>query len=70
MFFEKNIGNDDRILRLVLAALFAVLGWFYNPWFYVLTGVLGITALFGFCGIYKMFSVDTLDKADILFKHH
>jgi Flp pilus assembly protein TadB len=39
-FYEKNMGNTDHIIRLVLATLFLVL-FFAN----VATGILGIVLL-------------------------
>ena len=60
-----NEGNTDRIVRIVLAAILAVL--YFSG---VLTGTLGIvllvaagvlliTGLTGFCGLYTLLGVDT-----------
>lgn len=62
---KKNMGSADRILRLVLAAIVAVL-YFTN----VITGTLGIvllvlagvfvlTSLISFCPLYVPFGIKT-----------
>lgn len=61
----KNMGNIDRILRILIAAVFAYL-YFTG----VVTGTLGIvllvlggvfvlTALAGFCPLYKLVGLST-----------
>jgi len=64
----KNIGMIDRMLRIVVAIVFAVL-YFTN----VVTGTLGIillilgivfvlTSLISFCPLYLPFGINTLGK--------
>ena len=62
---KKNVGSVDRILRL-LAAVGCVLLFFYGNmstgWAnlaLVLAVVLGITAIIGFCPLYKLLGIDT-----------
>ena len=68
MKLEKNIGSTDRIVRFVLAALFAVL-YFTG----VVTGAFGIvllalavvfalTAAVNFCPLYLPFKLSTVSK--------
>lgn len=65
---KKNLSITDRIIRLILAALFAVL--YYTG---VVSGTLGIillvlafllalTSLFSFCPLYALFKLSTLKK--------
>lgn len=65
---EKNVGNIDRIIRFVLAAIFAVL-YFSGT----VTGTLGIillvlavtftvTAAMNFCPLYMPFKLSTKSK--------
>lgn len=65
MKLNKNVGSIDRIIRLVLAALFLVL---YFGGF--VTGVLGIillvlavifilTSVVSFCPLYSLFKLST-----------
>ncbi|HBH24538.1 MAG TPA: DUF2892 domain-containing protein [Cytophagales bacterium] len=62
---KKNMGNADRIIRMIIAALVAVL-YFTN----VITGTLGIvllvlagvfvlTSLVSFCPLYAPFGIRT-----------
>jgi len=62
---KKNMGNTDRIIRLILAAIMAVL-FFTNT----VTGVFGIvllvlaivfvlTALVSFCPLYTLVGLNT-----------
>jgi hypothetical protein len=62
---KTNIGTTDRIIRVIIAAILAIL-YFTN----VVTGTLGIvflvgaivlllTTLTGFCGLYKPFGINT-----------
>lgn len=62
---KKNMGNADRIIRLILAAVFAYL-YFGN----VVTGTLGLvlvilggvfvlTSLISFCPLYKLVGINT-----------
>lgn len=62
---KKNAGNADRIIRVLLAAIFAYL--YFGG---IVTGTLGIvlvvlggvfllTALVGFCPLYSIVGVNT-----------
>lgn len=62
---KKNIGSTDRIIRLVLASVLALL-WFQN----IVTGTLGIiavvlaavlvlTSFISFCPLYKLFGISS-----------
>jgi hypothetical protein len=62
---KKNMGTTDRIIRIVIAALIAIL-YFTNvitgTWAIIL-GILGIiflvTGLVGFCPLYRIFGAST-----------
>jgi len=67
MSFSKNEGSIDRLLRIILAEIFFLLGFFWTAgWLqivlYVFSGAMLITSLAGFCSIYKIFGIDTLRK--------
>lgn len=62
---KKNMGNADRIIRIIFAAIVAVL-YFTN----IITGTLGIvllviagvfllTSFISFCPIYTMLGINT-----------
>ena len=65
---KKNIGTLDRIIRVIIAVIIAIL-YFTN----VLAGTLGIillviagllimTSITGFCLPYKLFGISTISK--------
>jgi len=59
---EQNIGKTDKIIRLVLAVVFLYLGMMYSAWWYIVTAILIVTVLTGFCLPYKLFGINTIKK--------
>ena len=68
IYMNKNMGNADRIIRVIIAAIVAGL-FFAN----IIPGVLGIvlmalagvfvlTSLFSFCPLYAPFGISTCEK--------
>jgi hypothetical protein len=66
---KKNMGSADRIIRIILAAVIAIL-YFTD----VVTGTLGIvllvlavvfvlTSLVGFCPLYLLFGISTCSSS-------
>ncbi len=62
---KKNIGNTDKLIRLILALVIAVL-YFLNVITGTLALVLGIvavvlvaTSLLNFCGLYAILGINT-----------
>lgn len=55
----RNVGNVDRIVRLILGIAVVVAGIVFQSWL----GALGLifigTALVGFCPIYALFGFNT-----------
>lgn len=65
---KKNLGNTDRIIRVLIAAIVAVL-YFTHVIGKVEAIVLGIlslifvaTSLIGFCPLYALFGISTKKK--------
>jgi len=65
---KNNIGPADRITRLILAAIIAVL-YFANiitgTWgivLLILAAVFVLTSFMGFCPLYSLFGVNTCKK--------
>jgi hypothetical protein len=59
---NHNLGNIDRIVRLVLGVVlwaFAMIG--QSIWLGILSAALLITAIAGFCPLYWMFGYRTQD---------
>jgi hypothetical protein len=65
MRINKNIGTKDRKIRFLLSFLFLILSFIFSGLrilFLILALVLGVTATTRFCGLYKIFGVNTLDS--------
>jgi uncharacterized membrane protein len=65
---KKNMGNTDRIIRLIIAVVFAVL-YFTNTVtgtfgiiLLVLGGVFVLTSLISFCPLYSLIGLNTCPK--------
>lgn len=62
---KKNMGSTDRVIRLLLATVFAMLGYFkvieapISTVFYVLAAVFVLTSLMNFCPLYTIFGLNT-----------
>ena len=59
---KGNVGTIDRLLRIILGLLIAILGVVFDSWW----GLIGIvplaTGLFRFCPLYLPFGLSTTDK--------
>lgn len=68
MKLEKNMGTTDRIIRFVVAAIFAVLYFTgivpgaFGIVLLVLAAVFALTALVTFCPLYLPFGLSTRRK--------
>lgn len=62
---KKNVGNTDRIIRIVLAIVFAVLYFSgtvtgtFGLVLIVLGAVFALTSLVGFCPLYALVGANT-----------
>ncbi|WP_010664790.1 YgaP family membrane protein [Marinilabilia salmonicolor] len=62
---KANVGNIDRLIRIVLAAILAglylaeVVSGILGTVFLIVAIVLLVTSLFRFCGAYALFGVNT-----------
>jgi fatty acid desaturase len=56
----KNMGKQDRNLRLIAAGLFIVAAWLTGAWWMSIVGlILLATAAMGTCPAYMPFKIDT-----------
>ncbi len=57
---EKNVGKLDQQVRYVLAALLIILGLITGAWWlYIIAVISAATAAMSFCGLYKVFGINT-----------
>jgi|SaaInl3SG_22_DNA_1037383.scaffolds.fasta_scaffold03475_3 hypothetical protein len=63
--FDRNMGNADRIIRLILALVITVFAFVLELYPLIVVSVLLlVTVLTSFCGIYKIFGLTTC-KTDL-----
>jgi hypothetical protein len=68
---KKNMGTADRVIRIVLAVVFAALyftGIVTGTWalvLLVLGGIFLLTSLVGFCPLYTLVGVNTCPKVNV-----
>lgn len=63
----QNVGEIDRLVRAVVGVILILAGFSVGEgvWqitLYVLGGLLVVTAVTGYCLIYKLFGISTLKK--------
>lgn len=56
---KKNIGNTDKIIRIVIGAVIAILGIVYHSWWGLLALLPLATAFTNFCGLYTICGFST-----------
>jgi len=58
--FDRNMGNADRIIRLVLSFVIVIFSFVLELYPLIIVSVLLIfTVVTSFCGIYKLFGLST-----------
>ncbi len=59
---NHNVGSVDRLLRIILGLVIAILGVVFDSWF----GLIGLiplaTGLFSFCPLYYPLKISTVKK--------
>lgn len=56
---EKNVGTTDKMIRYAIAVVCAVLAVTVNWLFWIPAVIAAATAALGFCGLYKLFGINT-----------
>lgn len=54
-----NVGRTDRIVRIVLGLVIALLGVVFNSWFGLIGIIPLVTGLFAICPIYHLLNINT-----------
>ena len=63
---KPNEGTTDRMVRLILGVVLIIIGWSVlgNNALGIILDIIGlillITGITGFCGLYKIFGINTL----------
>ncbi|MCB9257814.1 MAG: DUF2892 domain-containing protein [Ignavibacteriales bacterium] len=56
---EKNMGSQDKNIRLIVGAILLVIGFFSSFWLSIIGVILIATSLMGFCPAYVPFKINT-----------
>jgi len=57
-----NVGKTDKIIRVIVAVVIAVLGIYFKSWWGLLAIIPLLTAALGFCGLYVPLKISTIEK--------
>jgi sulfite exporter TauE/SafE len=56
---KQNIGNTDKIIRIILGIIIAALGFYYKSWWGLIALVPFLTAIISYCPLYPIFGINT-----------
>ena len=56
---KRNVGQTDRIIRIILGILIAAAGIIFESWLGLFAIIPIVTALTGSCGLYMPFGIST-----------
>jgi hypothetical protein len=59
-----NVGTVDRLLRIILGLVIAILGVVFNSWWGLVGLVPLLTGLFKFCPLYLPMKMTTVKKEE------
>jgi hypothetical protein len=62
---KNNVGNTDRIVRIVLAFGITTLAIYFQSWWGLFALVPLATALSQFCPLYKIFGLNTCNAKSV-----
>jgi hypothetical protein len=54
-----NVGRTDRIIRIILGLVIALLGVVFNSWWGIIGIIPLVTGLFAICPLYFPFKINT-----------
>lgn len=57
-----NVGNADKIIRIVLGLVILVVGYLNESWWGLVGIVPILTAFVGYCPAYSLFGISTKSK--------
>ncbi|NWF68380.1 MAG: DUF2892 domain-containing protein [Chloroflexi bacterium] len=57
--FKNNVGNVDRVVRIVLGLAIIAAGFYFQSWLGLLAIIPLGTALLGTCPLYSLFGIST-----------
>ncbi len=61
---KSNVGTIDRLLRIILGLVIAILGVVFESWWGLIGVMLITTGLFRFCPFYVPLKISTVKKEE------
>lgn len=61
---KSNVGMVDRLMRIVLGLLIAIIGAWLNSWWGLVGLVPLATGIFKICPLYMPFKISTIKKGE------
>ncbi len=61
---KSNVGETDRVIRILLGGIIIILGILYNTWWGAIGAIPLITGLIKWCPLYTPFKISTVKKSD------
>ena len=59
---EKNVGTLDKAIRILIALVIAIVGYYYQSWWGLIAIVPLFTVFCGYCPAYSPFKISTKKK--------
>ncbi|MFZ4591881.1 MAG: YgaP family membrane protein [Ignavibacteria bacterium] len=59
-----NVGKTDKIIRVIIGVVILGLGYAFHSWLGLIGLVPILTAVFGRCGLYYPFKINTVTKTE------
>lgn len=57
-----NMGKTDRVIRVIVGAVIAALGFYFKSWWGLLAILPLFTAALGYCALYVPLKISTVKK--------
>lgn len=59
---KRNVGNVDRIIRIIIGTIIILIGAILNSWWGLIGVLVFLTGIIGWCGLYIPFGINTCKK--------
>jgi len=65
LVMKSNIGQTDKVIRIILALAIAAIGIYFKSWWGLLALLPLITTAISFCPLYKILGVNTCSQKSV-----
>ena len=60
---KKNIGNTDKIIKIILGLAIGAIGFYYKSWWGLIGIIPALTVIVSWCPLYFPFGIITCRKS-------